>query len=192
MRNDIHNLPQKFRKGHKPWNKGKKATDELKSKLSKIQKELHESGFYNKQDSARKISKVMKGRRPQDHINWRPPMTGKKHSIETRRKISVANKGKTKGEKNANWQGGISFQYKLERSLAMEKFEYRFWRELVFEKDDYTCVFCGVRGGRLQADHIRPWNLFPELRYEIENGRTLCISCHRKTDTYGSNSRIKK
>lgn len=59
------------------------------------------------------------------------------------------------------------------------------WREAIYERDDYTCQLCGERGGRLNADHIKPFALFPKLRLELSNGRTLCESCHRKTPTYG-------
>jgi 5-methylcytosine-specific restriction endonuclease McrA len=61
----------------------------------------------------------------------------------------------------------------------------RDWRKAVFERDDYTCQLCFVRGGKLQADHIKPFKAFPELRLVLENGRTLCVGCHRKTETYG-------
>jgi 5-methylcytosine-specific restriction endonuclease McrA len=63
--------------------------------------------------------------------------------------------------------------------------EDREWRELVFRRDDYTCQMCGVKGGRLQADHIKPYADHPELRHELSNGRTLCVPCHRSTPTYG-------
>ncbi len=62
---------------------------------------------------------------------------------------------------------------------------YREWRKAVFERDDYACQDCGQRGGKLHADHIQPFALFPELRLNINNGRTLCIDCHKKTPTYG-------
>ena len=61
----------------------------------------------------------------------------------------------------------------------------RDWRTLVFERDNYTCQHCQRRGGRLQADHIKPYKEFPELRHELSNGRTLCVPCHQKTPTYG-------
>jgi len=61
----------------------------------------------------------------------------------------------------------------------------REWREKVFERDDWTCQACGKRGGRLQAHHIKPFKEYPDLRHSLSNGQTLCIACHRKTETYG-------
>ena len=63
--------------------------------------------------------------------------------------------------------------------------KYKAWRTLVFERDDYTCRGCGQHGGYLHADHIKPFALYPELRFEVSNGRTLCVPCHKKTGTYG-------
>lgn len=55
----------------------------------------------------------------------------------------------------------------------------------VFERDHYICQDCGVRGGRLQAHHVKAFKAFPELRHDLANGLTLCVTCHKKTDTYG-------
>lgn len=63
--------------------------------------------------------------------------------------------------------------------------EYRVWREAVFLRDDYTCQLCGVRGTELNADHIKPFALYPELRFDVDNGRTLCRPCHLTTETFG-------
>lgn len=84
-----------------------------------------------------------------------------------------------------NWQGGKTPENRRRRNLA----EYQVWRKSVFERDDYTCQACGARNGKgtnvyLQAHHIKPWALHPELRLDITNGQTLCTGCHRETDTY--------
>lgn len=84
------------------------------------------------------------------------------------------------------WKGGITPINKLIRSSK----EYKLWRKSVFERDNYTCQFCKVRGGTLQADHIKPFAYYPELRFSLDNGRTLCVECHKKTDTY--KARAKK
>src|SRR4051812_20516687 len=103
-------------------------------------------------------------------------------SEETERKIGKANRvsslGKTpwnkglKGylakDKHYNWHGGITPINKAIRN----SFEYEEWRKAVFERDNYTCQHCEQVGGRLHADHIKPFALFVELRLEVSNGRT--------------------
>lgn len=109
--------------------------------------------------------------------------TGKTHF----KKGSIAwNKGikfeAVSGEKNHNWRGGVTKEHeKIRKSL-----EYKLWRKAVFERDDYTCVQCNARGVWIEADHIKQFAYYPELRFDIDNGRTLCKPCHRKTDTWGN------
>lgn len=71
------------------------------------------------------------------------------------------------------------------QKLIRESSQYKKWRISVFTRDNYTCQECGERGGELNADHIKSFAFFPELRLELSNGRTLCVECHRKTETYG-------
>ncbi len=93
------------------------------------------------------------------------------------------------GEKNWNWQGGKTPQ----DQMLMGSLEYKIWRKTVFERDNYTCVFCGDNtGGNLEADHIKPKSIFPELIFVVDNGRTLCEDCHKLTDTYGIKSLLLK
>lgn len=89
-------------------------------------------------------------------------------------------KGQMSKEKNVNWKGGVT-----PINLAIRtSTEYKVWRKSVFERDRYTCQICHIKGGRLNADHIKPFASHPELRMELSNGRTLCEPCHRKTPTY--------
>lgn len=88
--------------------------------------------------------------------------------------------GYNAGAKNPNWKGGV---HSVNNALRRTR-RYARWRQEVFERDDYTCVHCLQRGVYLEADHIRPFAFFPELRFEISNGRTLCKDCHSKTPTY--------
>jgi len=64
---------------------------------------------------------------------------------------------------------------------------YRRWRKSVFERDDYTCQMCKITSEKMIADHIKSFTLFPSLRFDVDNGRTLCINCHKQTETFGAN-----
>ena len=117
-------------------------------------------------------------------------MLGKKHTEESRKKISEELKGRIKppnaysfpkGKLHPFWKGGITSLNQIIR----HSLEYKLWRESVFKRDNWTCVWCKIRGAKLNADHIKPFYLYPELRFAIDNGRTLCVECHRKTDPLG-------
>lgn len=77
------------------------------------------------------------------------------------------------GEQHVNWNGGST----TAKDQARKRPAYNAWRKLVQERDQGKCVICNSVV-RIVADHIRPRFLFPELIYEITNGRTLCRKCH--------------
>lgn len=86
-----------------------------------------------------------------------------------------------RGEQHWNWKGGIT----SENEQARKSLEYKKWHKAVLERDWFQCQECGYKGREIEVDHIKPFYLYPELRFEIDNGRTLCKPCHRKTDTWG-------
>ena len=55
----------------------------------------------------------------------------------------------------------------------------RAWVKAVYERDGYKCRECGV-GGRLNAHHVKAWAEYPESRFDLSNGVTLCVDCHAK------------
>lgn len=124
---------------------------------------------------------------------------GMRHSQETKEKIRqkalgrriplhVREKMGSPGSRNPGWIDGRTPENKRQRRTIA----YKLWREAVFKRDDFTCQSCGKRGGKLNADHIKPFSSHPELRTSIDNGRTLCEPCHRKTETFGNGAKRPK
>lgn len=153
-------------------------------------------GHKHSEDTKRKIGSRSCNRSEETLEKISQSLLGRKISEDVRDKIKKNNArywlGKNRpdmsGAKNNNWQGGkTSENDKIRRSV-----EYKQWRIKVFERDNFTCLWCGDnRGGNLQADHIKPFAHFPELRFELSNGRTLCKECHKKTDTYLEKTRYR-
>lgn len=156
----------------------------------------------------RSISEAKKG----IHLGEKNPFYGKKHTPEALAKISKTHKGKTfshtkqhkawlrkrfAGPKNPNWKGGTTNLISTIRGCE----EYSRWRQTCFERDLFACVLCqDKKGGNLHADHVIPISYIvstnkisslEEARrckqlWDPDNGRTLCETCHKQTDTWGS------
>ena len=170
---------------------GKKHTDETRKKISdaieKI-KHLKKKRVFPENYSDLMRDKLGKGK----YFNCLK--CGKEYYVPLRRiKASIGIKycsRKCTGhaiakEKNPRWNGGKTHPNRAFRSNP----EYKLWRESVFKRDAYTCKFCGARSSNgktvyLQAHHIKPFALYPEHRLDINNGVTLCLPCHKKTDSY--------
>jgi len=56
---------------------------------------------------------------------------------------------------------------------------YSRWRSQVYSRDGRCCQLCGSKK-RIEAHHIKRWSDFPQLRFDPNNGVTLCKKCHKK------------
>lgn len=96
--------------------------------------------------------------------------------------------GIAKRSLSPNWYNAPHFQKgaahpryngnKVKR-LGAGRYEYKKWRKDVMHRDNFTCQICHKCGGKLQAHHIEHWATHPDLRYELSNGMTVCVPCHK-------------
>jgi ribosomal protein L40E len=142
------------------------------------------------EQTKQKISQSVKS-----FIKLNPSKLGfkKGHTLNVGRKYPEERNIKIRGANSPHWKGGITPTNELLRHSQ----EYKLWRKAIFERDNHTCVWCGARNGNgtnviLNADHIKRWADFPELRFAIDNGRTLCVPCHKTTDGYKKRNYDKK
>jgi hypothetical protein len=143
-------------------------------------------------------------------------LLGKHHSIETRKKLSMAKSGKNHpfygkhltdehkekirrncfcpwkgmmGDKSPGWRGGKTSEAMIIRSSS----EYELWRMAIFERDNFTCQKYGIRGGRLVAHHINNFAERKDLRLAIDNGITLSRQAHEEFHKiYGKSHNTKE
>lgn len=158
------------------------------------------------EEHKRKISKALKGKVPKNIEILKTYFKGKKFSPEHCAALSAAQKERwtippsQRGKIPWNYKGASKLQENIRRL-----YKYRQWRSDVFTRDDFTCQFCNLKGIKLNADHIKKFSMILienkittnkealecEELWNINNGRTLCEPCHRKTDTYGYKGRKK-
>jgi len=102
--------------------------------------------------------------------------TGKKHTVESRKLISVRTRENTpRGPACHSFIDGKA----ADRRGTRHTTEYKRWRFDVYSRDGFACQLCGDdRGGNLNAHHIYPYAKHPELRLDLDNGITICETCH--------------
>lgn len=81
-----------------------------------------------------------------------------------------------RGSTHYRWRGGVT----PHRIAIWNSAEYKTWRDSVMSRDGFKCIACGISRVALQADQIEPFALAEHLRFDVDNGRTLCVPCHRK------------
>lgn len=103
------------------------------------------------------------------------PFYGKSHSKDVLERASKRLKGTT-GESAIRW---VKDRSKLAKRQDRNDSAYKDWRRKVWERDRFMCKIGNQDCcGKIQAHHILPWRNYPELRYEVNNGITLCKKHH--------------
>jgi len=191
--------PTSFKKGQEPWNKGIDWTEMRGENSSSWKGGLPNCITCGKKLSTRKCTYCYKCSRTIVSEKAKGRIISEAQRKKTSKTLTgrpSPNKGikipKMQGKNHPNWRGGIT----PKSAQIRNSLEMKLWREAVFKRDNYTCVKCGIIGkkglGRtvvLNADHIKPFAKYPELRFEVSNGRTMCVSCHRKTKTFAGRTK---
>jgi len=137
--------------------------------------------FFGKTHSRKQKKKWSKERKG-TNIGKDNSFYGKKHSEETKEKLRGPREW-MRGENHPRWNPSKKIR---------ERRELEEWRLSIFERDDYTCQNCNIRGTILAAHHLEAYNRSRHLRTDIDNGITLCQNCHvdfHKMFGFGSNTR---
>ena len=180
-------MDRSFRLGglNKTTETAKRADEQQRKKMSGINSPMY--GRKVSYETRMKISKARKGVKLGKISN----PNDKRLTPEFKQRISerVRQLGLWKGNKNprhinplfgadnGRWQGGITAEHAKIRNSQ----EYRDWRFAVFKRDSFTCQCCKTPHGDLEAHHILNFSSNVEHRFNIENGITLCYSCHNPT-----------
>ena len=126
------------------------------------------------------------GRKHTEETRQRMIKSKQNISKETRQKMSMAQSG----NKHPNWNPNLTDE---NRQHTRHYPEYVQWRKKVFERDSYTCQICYELGVYLNAHHLDGYAENPEIRTTLENGITLCKTCHNNFHhRYGRGNNTKE
>ncbi|MEK9201617.1 MAG: NUMOD3 domain-containing DNA-binding protein [Patescibacteria group bacterium] len=154
---------------------GHETTRETRLKIGESNRG-EKNGMYGKIVSEETRKKLREKKGGEKHPFW-----GKHHSDATKKKISEQKLISTpRGENSPHW---ISDRTKLQKygddNKDRRSSAYNAWRKSVWLRDGFKCKIGNPDcAGRIEAHHILEWRKYPELRYQINNGITLCHAHH--------------
>ena len=97
------------------------------------------------------------------------------------------------GNKSSRYNQNLTDEERLSRRYQLGGNNVQKWSQQIMKRDNYTCQICSDnKGGNLNAHHLNGWNAFPEQRFDLHNGVTLCEDCHKDFHSeygYGDNTR---
>jgi hypothetical protein len=107
---------------------------------------------------------------------------GIKVSDITKQKIRVAFCARIKDKtKHPRWIKDRTQLSRISNQGERRTSAYFFWRKSVYKRDNWKCkINNNDCKGRLEAHHILGFTDYPKLRYDINNGITLCHFHHPK------------
>ena len=174
---------------------GKKLSEEHKRKIS-----LNNSHYWLGKKRPEMVEIARKYGFQKGHKDFLPSERRKKIA----RLSGLKNKGrklpKITGKNHYLWNGNTPLVEQIRKCI-----EYRQWRSDIFTRDNFICVLCGKKDKVLNADHIKQFStiLFEnkissleealkcEELWNLNNGRTLCIPCHREIPVYSYDGKRK-
>lgn len=172
-------IKESYPKGKNHYWFGKKHTKEAKEKMRKPHKPMSKAtkqllrevntGKHLSEKTKQKIRKAQSGEK-----NY---LFGKHLPNTTKQKITKALlKNSLKGKNHPNWKGGIN----PINDTIRKNFKSRMWRKKVFTRDNWTCQKYKIRGGILNAHHIKEFSRYPKLRFITSNGITFSKKAHKE------------
>lgn len=92
--------------------------------------------------------------------------------------------GKRFQKGSISWSKLNKGTYQAKRSSeSRNSAKYKDWRYNVKQRDGFKCIICS-NSYRISAHHIKKWKDFPDLRFDVNNGLTLCNICHAKEEGF--------
>ncbi len=96
------------------------------------------------------------------------------------------------GDNNPNYNSNLTYEDRIKYRYELDGGNGQVWSNSIMKRDNYTCQICNQHGGKLNSHHLNAWNAFPEQRFDLDNGVTLCTDCHKEFHSeygYGDNTR---
>lgn len=175
------------------WQKGYKHSDTTKNKISLSNSIKDLDNELIKKDYLKGMTLIEIGKKFNVHFSTISNRLKKlkvltrtiHQSKEWRKRISDASKGKKhpklSGENHYLWIKDRTKLCRISKQGERRTSAYFYWRKQVWLRDNFKCKIANPNcKGRIEAHHILGWTDYPELRYEISNGITLCHHHHPK------------